>query len=142
MPGEVGRLRVPDAAIRVEFPPGASDQIYHVSATALVRDTFGNSSQADFEVWSHVLPVESEADIDALVEGVADLAQVSSRLLGYASRPAEPLDPVVDFTAQDPRLRRARMVVTYARAAAMDGRITVGELENLVRAARLFGGEE
>jgi hypothetical protein len=142
MPGEVGRLSVPDAAIRVEFPPGASDPVYYVSATALVRDTFGNSTQAHFEVWSHFLLVESEADIDALVAGVADLAEVSGRLLGYASRPAEPLEPVIDFTAQDPRLRRGRIVVTYARAAAMDGRITVGELENLVRAARLFGGEE
>jgi hypothetical protein len=141
-PGQLGQLRVPDTGVRVEFPSGPGDQVYRLRATAAVRDTFGNSGQVEFEVWSHVLSVESEAHIDALVSRVASMAEVSGRLLSLAAQEAEPLDPVVDFTAQEPRLRRARMVRTYARSAAMDERITVGELQNLVRAARQFGDDE
>jgi hypothetical protein len=144
LPGKAGGLDVPNATLKVTFPQQATDTIYELRATVVIRDTLGSSTRRKLTVWSHILPIATENDVDELLRTVAGMAEVSERLLLFSSQlPVQP-DPesVTTLDVEDPRLRRARMLRVAVVNSAIDGRISLGELKLLLENAKLFGNKE
>jgi hypothetical protein len=139
---EVTDKVLPTAVANVTFPTEAPpDTVWEVRATAMIRDTLGNTAQVERRLGSHILPVHSTQDIDNLLAAIADLTTVSRRLLLFASQVKNLPSPDIDPTITDASLRRGRLVRLAAMHAAWDQSITIDELAELVRAAKLFGGQ-
>lgn len=125
-----------NAFATIRFPTEPAGAVFRLRATAAVTDSFGNSVKAEQLLWSHLLPVATDDEIETLLQTVAHLAGISARQLLFESRIRDLPSPDADPTISDPRLRRARTLRTFATTAAVDGRITIGELEILGRGAR------
>lgn len=130
---EVASSRLPHDSLRVRFPSLRAGAVYEVAATAHTRDSLGVTGERQHRFWSVAIADESR-------EGLA--ASVFQGLAGEASRSPEALRalaaeaPGVTGTADETVRRRARVLEQRTRQYALDGWITVDELEVLGRMAR------
>lgn len=129
LPGEP-----PNEVVRIVFPR-SPEGVYEVRATAALTDVQGVTSRTEHRVYSHFL-AETAADgsFRPLVPAVAAAVGVSGEAVSAAMRGA-PLS-TDDPRRRDPQVRRASLLHSFSRQAAEDGRITIDELQALIRGAR------
>ena len=129
-----------NSRIEVTFPEQPTNAIYELIVTAKITDTFGNTNEIQYPLWSHILSGFTESgQVDNVLSVVATLAGVSAHDLLTISKIK--IGPYDERTRNDPQARRARMVRLHAKQVAEDQRISLGELRSLIRAARLFGSK-
>ncbi len=124
-------------SIKVTFPDRPENGVYELLAVIEMEDSFGNLGEALHRIRSHALFGE---DRERLVESLIPLA---ASLAG-----APPNDLVaqssLDFqddslAATQPRSLIGPMLRLVTFRLAADKLITMGELESLIRGAKLFG---
>ena len=126
--------KYPSENVQIVFPDG-SDAVYEVLATATMTDAQGMTSRTQHRVSSHFLAEASpEGLLTPLIPAVAATVGVSADSVTAALK-GTPLSPD-DQRRRDPQVRRATLLRGFSRQAAEDGRITIGELQALIRGAR------
>jgi len=135
-PGEIAIRRSRGAGassvINVTFP---STGIYRLTATARIRDPFGNTAKATQLLSNLVLSGSNRAEIaTGVLTSLEELAGLTPGQLVAAS--AHVLNPSLAST--DRAARTAGAVRMLANDAAEDQRINLDELDVLLRATRLF----
>jgi hypothetical protein len=138
-----GRVRVDVSAddvrgvgLRVSFPTTPASHLHRLEATALVKDVFGHEGELHEVLWSHAMTAESPSRLaETLLAAAAAIAGVSAERTGEATR--LDLSRVAASAEREPRQQRVRLLRLAAERAAEDHVATVGELEQLVRVARL-----
>ncbi len=129
---------IPNDTLKVMFSD-RPEAIIELRATATVTDVFGLTSKTQHRVFSHFIVGATSADIvEQLIPAVAAAAGASPDLLAAASKPG-PL-PQGDPRLRDPQFRQALLFMTVSLQAAEDGRITVDELQGLIRGASHLTG--
>jgi hypothetical protein len=139
LPGKKGGLDVLDAAARVIFPESSDNSVYRLNATAIMEDTFGNTAEVDFEIWSYLLAVENNEEIDELLKSVSVLANAPEELLLFYSDMTDLLAPNMNQTLNEQTDRYRKTLLLDVLDAATDHRITIRELERLIRDAKTLG---
>ena len=105
-------------------------------------DTNGEKGQITRVAWSHVIATNAGPTfVDDLLAAVAQLFEVSSKDLVKLSRTEAFRDPREDPIVLDAPSRRACMVRLFALSASEDKRISVAELQGLIRRAEQFGSK-
>ncbi len=138
-PGEIRaeiRPIEPRGGVRVFFPEGSDATVFELSATVRLTDLFGMEAEVAHQIWSHVVAADSEA---ALVSATLSAAGASAGVSPAGLIQAASFDD--DATEHDPAARRARIVRLLAERAAEDARVTVGELQQIVRQAKTYAGQ-
>jgi hypothetical protein len=131
--------RFPKSALQVSFPETGT--LIKLFAVASVKDALGNSAEVVKVIWNHVLSAKRS---QSLAEGILPmLARLSNLQVEDFVEAAIPLElgedqGFVDFWISDPSLAAAQHTRTAAEQSAIDGRITVDELAQLIGAAQHF----
>jgi hypothetical protein len=126
--------KIPNESVQISFPSDPNG-IYEVRATATMTDVLGSTIQTQYRAFSHFLAdATKEGIVTSLVPSVAAAADVPSDVVaGVLKLGPLPLD---DARRRDPQVRRAMLLHNFSLQVADDGRITLDELQSLIKGAK------
>jgi hypothetical protein len=124
---------VANGNLKILFPKKSSRTIYELQMRGTMRDANGYSGVFEHRVWSHFLSVKSAEAINDVLRFVSQQAGVSYDELSQMWQGSN------DSFLPDVRRRRAQMFRVLALQAAEDEKVSLEELQVLVRTAKLTG---
>jgi hypothetical protein len=120
--------------LRFSFPERSHRHLMEVVATATVTDAFGNRATVKRRVWNHALSADPQR-ADAWLAALAQQREVSVRLVSESNLEIESQAPgLLEVRGVTARLTRLRLL-----EVAADGRLDLGEIEDLVRLVDAYG---
>jgi hypothetical protein len=125
--------------IKITFPAQDSHAVYEVVATANMTDSYGSKGTVHQRFWSHFLKLTpGTASEETIISSIAYLAGVPADQLSKASK----IDDVGEDETSMRKVssRRGRMLRLLVMRAIADNVITLDELRDLIKTAKLFGG--
>ena len=136
-PNEIRIIKAEGTVINGNFIavfPDKTRDIYELTATATMKDSYGSTGTIEHRLWNHYLRIKpTEQAVDALLKSVAARSGVSQENLLRSWQVSPSRIPL-----EDPSVRRGRTFRQIGFQAAQDGKVTFDEFQALVRAAKLI----
>jgi len=120
---------IPDGHLQISFNRDRS-AIYEVVATAVVTDPFGNAGTVSHKFWTHYISLAEE---DAKrTDNILKLIKPSTNVSLDEMEVAMTADPFL-YENSNAEIRKSQMLIFFANRAGEDGRITLGELREMIK---------